>query len=112
MASAPPTSFNKLYATLPAARFGKIKVFTSCSTNSLKRSEEHTSESSHSQISYAVFCLKKKKKKKKTEQKQKKKKKKKNKDKTHNNTKSKRREPKFILKLRKNDTTLDTTNIP
>src|SRR2546427_7654552 len=29
------------------------------------RSEEHTSELSHSQISYAVFCLKKKKKKKK-----------------------------------------------
>src|SRR2546427_6298457 len=28
------------------------------------RSEEHTSELSHSQISYAVFCLKKKKKKK------------------------------------------------
>src|SRR6478736_10276892 len=27
------------------------------------RSEEHTSNSSHSQISYAVFCLKKKKKK-------------------------------------------------
>src|SRR2546430_10511725 len=27
------------------------------------RSEEHTSESSHSQISYAVFCLKKKKRK-------------------------------------------------
>src|SRR5688572_32445073 len=27
------------------------------------RSEEHTSEPSHSQISYAVFCLKKKKKK-------------------------------------------------
>src|SRR2546427_8316587 len=27
-----------------------------------KRSEEHTSDSSHSQISYAVFCLKKKKK--------------------------------------------------
>src|SRR2546427_9474066 len=27
------------------------------------RSEEHTSDSSHSQISYAVFCLKKKKKK-------------------------------------------------
>src|SRR5688572_32231504 len=26
-----------------------------------ERSEEHTSESSHSQISYAVFCLKKKK---------------------------------------------------
>src|SRR2546427_5949285 len=28
-----------------------------------RRSEEHTSNSSHSQISYAVFCLKKKKKK-------------------------------------------------
>src|SRR5438309_7508100 len=27
----------------------------------LKRSEEHTSEPSHSSISYAVFCLKKKK---------------------------------------------------
>src|SRR2546430_12093368 len=27
----------------------------------VERSEEHTSESSHSQISYAVFCLKKKK---------------------------------------------------
>src|SRR2546427_7535556 len=26
-----------------------------------RRSEEHTSDSSHSQISYAVFCLKKKK---------------------------------------------------
>src|SRR2546430_16822569 len=31
-----------------------------------KRSEEHTSELSHSQISYAVFCLKKKKKNKRT----------------------------------------------
>src|SRR3972149_8120982 len=29
--------------------------------NSKLRSEEHTSNSSHSQISYAVFCLKKKK---------------------------------------------------
>src|SRR5947209_11696892 len=27
---------------------------------SLRRSEEHTSESSHANISYAVFCLKKK----------------------------------------------------
>src|SRR2546430_10477415 len=26
----------------------------------IERSEEHTSDSSHSQISYAVFCLKKK----------------------------------------------------
>src|SRR5688572_31785170 len=31
--------------------------------NTAGRSEEHTSELSHSQISYAVFCLKKKKKK-------------------------------------------------
>src|SRR2546430_4075676 len=29
--------------------------------NGSDRSEEHTSDSSHSQISYAVFCLKKKK---------------------------------------------------
>src|SRR2546422_5833891 len=29
----------------------------------IKRSEEHTSESSHGYISYAVFCLKKKKRK-------------------------------------------------
>src|SRR5688572_31766315 len=31
-----------------------------------RRSEEHTSNSSHSQISYAVFCLKKKKNKERT----------------------------------------------
>src|SRR2546430_10935664 len=30
------------------------------SASGLTRSEEHTSDSSHSQISYAVFCLKKK----------------------------------------------------
>ena len=36
------------------------------------RSEEHTSNSSHDQISYAVFCLKKKKKKKKIKKKKKK----------------------------------------
>src|SRR4051812_44078334 len=35
MASAPPTSFSKLYATFPAAKLGKIKVFTSSSTRSL-----------------------------------------------------------------------------
>ena len=35
------------------------------------RSEEHTSEPSHANISYAVFCLKKKKKKKKKEEKEK-----------------------------------------
>src|SRR2546426_4760915 len=34
------------------------------SENFARRSEEHTSESSHLVISYAVFCLKKKKKKK------------------------------------------------
>src|SRR2546430_12263451 len=33
-----------------------------CGRRSLLRSEEHTSELSHSQNSYAVFCLKKKKK--------------------------------------------------
>src|SRR5438874_5055120 len=37
-----------------------------------RRSEEHTSDSSHVEISYAVFCLKKKKKKKKKENKKKK----------------------------------------
>src|SRR5215217_9602957 len=40
------------------------------------RSEEHTSESSHANISYAVFCLKKKKKNKKQLNKKKKKNKK------------------------------------
>ena len=37
-----------------------------------KRSEEHTLNSSHITISYAVFCLKKKKKKKKQKKKKKK----------------------------------------
>src|SRR6516225_7314003 len=32
----------------------------SCSSPAFGRSEEHTSESSHMSISYAVFCLKKK----------------------------------------------------
>src|SRR6266567_9174281 len=46
------------------------------------RSEEHTSELQHSQISYAVFCLKKKKKKKQNNKRKKKiKKKEKKKDK-------------------------------
>src|SRR2546427_7569830 len=38
--------------------------YAACFTSSISRaarSEEHTSDSSHSQISYAVFCLKKKK---------------------------------------------------
>src|SRR5256886_8742586 len=38
-----------------------VHVFLSDSTNAEDRSEEHTSELHHSQISYAVFCLKKKK---------------------------------------------------
>src|SRR5476649_3105931 len=50
------------------------------------RSEEHTSESSHTVISYAVFCLKKKKHINKNIRKKKKKKKKTNKQK-HTNTK-------------------------
>src|SRR2546427_8488878 len=36
-------------------------VNAAVSGDSIIRSEEHTSDSSHSQISYAVFCLKKKK---------------------------------------------------
>src|SRR2546429_6971726 len=40
---------------------GKTKVLGS-EHMPIKRSEEHTSESSHGYISYAVFCLKKKKK--------------------------------------------------
>src|SRR2546427_195013 len=40
------------------ARPASVGLHRSCHT----RSEEHTSEPSHSQISYAVFCLKKKKK--------------------------------------------------
>src|SRR5205085_7619191 len=39
----------------------KCRPMTNCATDGWRRSEEHTSNSSHSQISYAVFCLKKKK---------------------------------------------------
>src|SRR5439155_6139390 len=42
--------------------FNRHSVMTSRRTFDSKRSEEHTSESSHVAISYAVFCLKKKKK--------------------------------------------------
>src|SRR2546430_3465651 len=36
------------------------KLQCACPAGHRTRSEEHTSDSSHSQISYAVFCLKKK----------------------------------------------------
>src|SRR2546430_12490163 len=45
-----------LLATAAAALFGLVAIRATGT-----RSEEHTSNSSHSQISYAVFCLKKKK---------------------------------------------------
>src|SRR2546427_5038565 len=43
-----------LYERHPRSELERLALFL--------RSEEHTSDSSHSQISYAVFCLKKKKK--------------------------------------------------
>src|SRR3712207_7130373 len=44
------------------ARGSADRYFQQDIKDHLKRSEEHTSESSHANISYAVFCLKKKKK--------------------------------------------------
>src|SRR2546430_3270501 len=44
----------------PGYRRRPVVVAQCNAINRSKRSEEHTSESSHSQISYAVFCLKKK----------------------------------------------------
>src|SRR2546427_1728676 len=38
-----------------------VRMMPAMAAPEAMRSEEHTSESSHSQISYAVFCLKKKK---------------------------------------------------
>src|SRR2546426_10760489 len=46
------------------ASFSVEAISAEASVNPRWRSEEHTSESSHLVISYAVFCLKKKKKKK------------------------------------------------
>src|SRR2546430_6957973 len=46
--------------TFPFASHTRL-LFVTGSSYIQKRSEEHTSEPSHSQISYAVFCLKKKK---------------------------------------------------
>src|SRR2546430_7394187 len=51
-------------SSAPARRCSQarnIGAHTSGPSDRPRRSEEHTSESSHSQISYAVFCLKKKK---------------------------------------------------
>src|SRR2546430_6294605 len=39
---------------------GRVRVLFPLDPTADDRSEEHTSDSSHSQISYAVFCLKKK----------------------------------------------------
>src|SRR5438874_6514062 len=57
LAGAHPTS----EATVPLVRF---KPCAAGSSIVAVRSEEHTSEPSHVEISYAVFCLKKKKNKK------------------------------------------------
>src|SRR5438445_4758290 len=46
--------------TLFARRFHR-RIAPSPTTATLRRSEEHMSELSHANISYAVFCLKKKK---------------------------------------------------
>src|SRR5438132_2301375 len=71
----PPRSTLFPYTTL--FRSGYVTFTGNCARNSITaclefpaeftpttRSEEHTSDSSHTVISYAVFCLKKKKKKK------------------------------------------------
>src|SRR5438445_12044562 len=61
------TLFRSRFHCTPIARDSSATIFPNCSANSglPARSEEHTSNSSHANISYAVFCLKKKKKKKK-----------------------------------------------
>src|SRR2546430_11149337 len=45
----------------PASEVGSWDAPFQLPVHAIHRSEEHTSEPSHSQISYAVFCLKKKK---------------------------------------------------
>src|SRR3712207_8133100 len=49
----PPLSPNRPHAT--------VRFAAKSESRSRVRSEEHTSDSSHANISYAVFCLKKKK---------------------------------------------------
>ena len=57
---------------LPSRQFGHVVLSTTYGimTHEEARSEEHTLNSSHTVISYAVFCLKKKKHKKKRKKKQ------------------------------------------
>src|SRR5207245_3841268 len=50
-------SYSRCSMPLPLSRYWLKKEAMS---NSSKRSEEHTLNSSHGSISYAVFCLKKK----------------------------------------------------
>src|SRR5690348_17476078 len=55
------------YEPIPFVHFietGVASVVNTMANGQTARSEEHTSDSSHPSISYAVFCLKKKKKKK------------------------------------------------
>src|SRR5206468_5433927 len=56
-----PSATSRLSMTrrLPSLAFDDSAIFSPSARTF--RSEEHTSESSHDQISYAVFCLKKKK---------------------------------------------------
>ena len=49
--------------TLEPGKKSKLHMMRSSEIYYTRRSEEHTSELSHTVISYAVFCLKKKKKK-------------------------------------------------
>src|SRR6516225_10918650 len=61
----PPRSTLFPYTTLFRSDFGAGLARTAAPAGTCPctcRSEEHTSESSHMSISYAVFCLKKKKK--------------------------------------------------
>src|SRR5437870_10846714 len=65
---APPTMKGKSIAEAPFTSIAHTEVRISTATELARkifRSEEHSLNSSHVAISYAVFCLKKKKKKKK-----------------------------------------------
>src|SRR4051812_49753260 len=56
------TLFRSHVAAATAGRYGALLVDPGPHVLDESRSEEHTSDSSHMSISYAVFCLKKKKK--------------------------------------------------
>src|SRR2546421_3975835 len=49
------------FAPVVAGTVTNVGIQDMCPPGMCDRSEEHTSNSSHDQISYAVFCLKKKK---------------------------------------------------